>query len=70
MVQEEGEPLIITDHGRDALRIEAITPGKKSAAGSLEGAIQAYAAPDQPVDIETWETLRRSCWIPTRGSGI
>ncbi len=58
MVQEQGEPLIITDHGREAVRIEPVTPGDSCAAGSLEGSIRAYEAPEQPIDTETWETLQ------------
>lgn len=58
MVQEQGEPLIITDHGRAAVRIEPVAPGGSCAGGSLEGSIRTYEAPEQPVDIESWEALR------------
>ncbi len=58
MVQEHGEQLIITDHGREVVRIEPITPGDSCAGGSLEGSIRAYVAPDQPVEIESWEALQ------------
>ena len=60
MVEERGEPLVITDHGRDAVRIEPVTDGSTDfrAGGSLEGTIRRYVAPEEPVDMDQWDALQ------------
>lgn len=58
MVEEQGELLVITDHGRDAVQIQPIRTDEHGASGSLEGAILTYDAPDQPLDQGDWDALQ------------
>ena len=60
IVEERGEPLVITDHGRDAVRIEPVTdaPADFNAGGSLEGTIRRYVDPEEPVDMDRWDALQ------------
>ncbi|MFA7566343.1 MAG: type II toxin-antitoxin system prevent-host-death family antitoxin [Alkalispirochaeta sp.] len=56
-VEERGEALVITDHGREAVRIEPVLPNDTSAAGSLTGTIVAYDAPEEPAGTDDWDVL-------------
>jgi prevent-host-death family protein len=58
MVEEQGEPLTITDHGRPAVLVSPVEHRDQDAAGSLEGVIQAYADPEAPVGVNEWEAGR------------
>ena len=58
MVEGKSEPLVITDHGRDAVQIQPIRTDEYGASGSLEGAILTYDAPDQPLDQGDWDALQ------------
>mgnify|MGYP006299370561 FL=1 len=55
MVEEQGEPVIVTDHGRDAVRIEPILPHAGSSKDALKGSILRYEAPEEPVGEGDWE---------------
>lgn len=50
-VDERGEPIEITDDGRPTVAV--VTEGSRfgSAAGSLEGTIRSYVAPETPVEV-------------------
>lgn len=53
-VEQSGEPLVITDHGRPVVRIEPYAP----AAATLErlrGCVVRYDRPTEPVAAEDWE---------------
>ncbi len=58
MVQDEGEPLIITDHGRDAVRLEPVADSGANSADTLSGVIEAWERPLDPVDDGSWEAER------------
>lgn len=55
MVEEQGEPMIVTDHGRDAVKIEPILPQASSSKDVLKGSILRYEAPEEPVGEGEWE---------------
>lgn len=55
MVEEQGEPVIVTDHGRDAVKIEPILPRAGSSKDALKGSILRYQAPEEPVGQGEWE---------------
>lgn len=57
-VEERGESLQITDHGRPAVVISPVAPQATGAAGSLAGAVQFYADPEAPLDHGDWEAAR------------
>ncbi|TVR85884.1 MAG: type II toxin-antitoxin system Phd/YefM family antitoxin [Spirochaetaceae bacterium] len=59
VVESDGEPIMVTDHGRDAVQISpAQQAGRGSAAGALEGAIMSYEQPEAPVAENDWELLQ------------
>ena len=55
MVEEDGKPLTITDHGRPAVVVSPVEARDNRAAGSLEGMIQTYVNPEAPLDVGDWE---------------
>lgn len=56
-VEEQGETLVVTDHGRDSVRIEPAVEMHRSAAGALEGSLLRYDSPEEPINQGDWETL-------------
>lgn len=57
-VEERGEPLEITDHGRPAVIVSPANPRSNEAPGSLEGTIQSYVDPTAPVGDDDWDAGR------------
>ena len=60
-VQETGEELVLTDHGKPVLKISPYQPGpeaKAAGARRLRGAVARYDAPFEPVGLEDWEALK------------
>jgi len=57
-VQQTGEPLIVTEHGRPVLRIVPYTPPLADPWSGLREALIAYEAPEEPVGEGDWEALR------------
>lgn len=55
LVEERGEPLIVTDRGRPVVTISPISHQSRSAEGALAGVIKRYERPEEPVDDHTWE---------------
>lgn len=58
VVEEKGEPLIVTDHGRDAVRIEPVGDKSGGSKDALRGAILRYDEPEEPVGERAWEAGR------------
>ena len=59
MVEERAEPLVVTDHGRDAVRIEPIVAGSGGAKDALLGSVLHYEAQEEPAgEEEEWEVMR------------
>lgn len=54
-VEETGEELIITDHGRDALRVTRYVPDRRDPFRVLRGTVKRYVDPEQPVADSDWE---------------
>jgi prevent-host-death family protein len=55
-VEESGEPLVITHHGRPVVRVAPYSP----AAATLEhlhGCMVSYELPTEPVAVTDWEAL-------------
>ena len=57
-VQETGEPLTITDHGKPVLKIVPYTPSPEKALKALRGSIISYEEPLEPVGLEDWDALK------------
>jgi len=57
-VEQTGQPLIITDHGRPVLKIEPYTEDSQALLASLRGSVLHYDDPLEPVGIEDWEALK------------
>lgn len=56
-VQETGEPLIITDHGKPVLKIVPYTPSPDELLQVLRGSVLKYEDPLEPVGAEDWDLL-------------
>lgn len=55
-VQETGEALIITDHGKPVLKIVPYTNEKDEAhLKALQNSVLKYESPLEPVGLEDWE---------------
>ena len=52
---EQGESLIITDHGRPVAKIIPYTEGSNDAIGILRGVVKRYDGPTEPVASDEWE---------------
>lgn len=55
-VEETGEALIITDHGRPVVRVAPYAPAENILA-RLRGCIVRYDRATEPVAVEDWEAL-------------
>jgi antitoxin (DNA-binding transcriptional repressor) of toxin-antitoxin stability system len=56
-IEETGEPLILTDHGRPVLRIARYAPAAETLA-VLRGCVVRYDAATDPVALDAWEAAR------------
>jgi prevent-host-death family protein len=57
-VQDTGEELIITDHGKPVLKLAPYAPSPAEALEALRGSVLRYDDPTEPVGVEDWESLR------------
>jgi prevent-host-death family protein len=58
-VENTGQELIITDHGKPVLRLVPYNQGiQKGILESLRGSVVRYDDPTEPVGQEDWESLR------------
>ncbi|MEX2516776.1 MAG: type II toxin-antitoxin system Phd/YefM family antitoxin [Gammaproteobacteria bacterium] len=57
-VEETGEDLIITDHGRSTIRVTRYAPGKHDPFRLLRGTVKRYLDPEQPVADDDWDASR------------
>jgi len=53
-VQETGEEIILTDHGRPSIRITRYRPQQRDPFKALRGSVKRYEDPEAPVD-EPWD---------------
>lgn len=56
-VQETGESIIITDHGKPVLKIIPYHPSPDELLKALRGSVIKYDDPLEPVGVDDWETL-------------
>ncbi len=56
-VEETGEPLVLTDHGRPVVRIEPYAPARETLA-VLSGCVLRYDAATEPVAVDDWDAGR------------
>lgn len=56
-VEETGEPLIVTDHGKPKLEIRLYHPEKADPLKELKGSVTSYTDPCEPVGADEWEAL-------------
>lgn len=54
-IQETGEPIIITDHGKPVLKIIPYTPSPDELLKGLQGSVTKYEDPLEPVGPEDWD---------------
>ncbi len=57
-VEETGEELIITDHGKPALRIVPFSEDPLESLKALRNSVIKYEDPTAPVGLEDWDSLK------------
>lgn len=57
-VEETGQELIITDHGKPVLKVVPYSRDPEEALRLLRGTVLKYIDPTGPVGIEDWECLK------------
>lgn len=57
-IQETGEELVVTDHGRPAIRISRYRRDEQDPFRALRGSVRRFDDPEAPVAQEDWDTLR------------
>lgn len=57
-VEQTGEELIITDHGRPVLKISPYSEEPEEVLKALRNSVLKYERPTDPVGGEDWEALR------------
>ncbi|VAW77389.1 hypothetical protein MNBD_GAMMA13-494 [hydrothermal vent metagenome] len=57
-IEQTGEPVIITDHGRPTLELKVYTPTESDPLEQLKGSVVEYKNPTQPVVEDDWEAAR------------
>lgn len=59
-VEADGQPLVVTDHGRPCVEVRPYRPAATSAADPLEllrGSVLRFDDPFEPVEENAWEAL-------------
>ncbi len=54
-VEQTGQSVIITDHGRPALELRVYCPVEADPFARLHGSVVAYHQPTEPVADDLWE---------------
>lgn len=57
-VEETGQALIITDHGKPVLKVVPYSDDPEAALKMLRGTVTHYEEPFEPVGLEQWEALK------------
>ena len=57
-IQESGQELVITEHGKPVLKIVPYVEDPEAALRALRGTVVAYRDPLEPVGEDDWEALR------------
>jgi antitoxin (DNA-binding transcriptional repressor) of toxin-antitoxin stability system len=56
-VEQSGEALIITDHGRPVLKVIPYSAEPSDVLNALRNSVRKYDRPMDPVGLEDWESL-------------
>lgn len=56
-IEQSGETLIITDHGRPALEIRPYKKSEKDPLEQLRGSVLHYSDPTEPIAEDDWESM-------------
>ena len=56
-VEQSGEALIITDHGRPVLKVIPYSAEPSDVLNALRNSVRRYDRPMDPVGLEDWESL-------------
>ena len=57
-IQESGQELIITDHGKPVLKISPYHQDAKTVLKELHNSVHDYKDPLEPVALDDWEILK------------
>lgn len=57
-VEETGEEIIITDHGKPVIKVVPYSAQPDDAIQLLRNSVKKYINPTEPVGIEDWEAAR------------
>ena len=57
-IQESGQELIITDHGKPVLKISPFSEDSQSVLEELRNSVTFYEDPLEPVGVSDWDALR------------
>jgi prevent-host-death family protein len=57
-VQETGQPIVIMDRGRPAVKVVPYVGDAQEILRVLRGSVRRYEQPTKPVAMEDWEALR------------
>jgi antitoxin (DNA-binding transcriptional repressor) of toxin-antitoxin stability system len=58
LIEESGQPLIITDRGRPVLKVIPYTDDPEDRLKVLRNSVLKYDDPTEPVTLEDWEALK------------
>ena len=56
-IQDTGQELVITDHGKPVLKISAYAPDPAAALKALRNTVVRFVDPEKPAD-ESWAALK------------
>lgn len=57
-IEQTGEELIITDHGRPVLKVVPYAEDAEECLRGLRNTVLQYDAPLEPVGVDAWEALK------------
>jgi antitoxin (DNA-binding transcriptional repressor) of toxin-antitoxin stability system len=58
-IQEKGQDLIITDHGKPVLKISPFQKEAQSVLEELRNSVLCYDDPLEPVAVDDWDVLKK-----------
>ncbi|MGE8365915.1 type II toxin-antitoxin system Phd/YefM family antitoxin [Cupriavidus basilensis] len=57
-VEDSGEPLVVTNHGKPVLEVRPYRSASRSPLEILRDSVVRYNAPTEPVDADDWEAAQ------------
>ena len=58
-IQEKGQDLIITDHGKPVLKISPLLNKPQTVLAELRNSVLRYDDPMEPVALDDWDVLKK-----------